>query len=55
MKVFQEAQDESASGPGRADVVHMEDFKEHWVHAFLTMKDMHFIRESAPLAEADKI
>jgi hypothetical protein len=32
-------------------VVHLEDFKEHHVHAFLTMKDLTFIRQSAPLIE----
>ncbi len=32
-------------------VVHLEDFKEHRVHAFLTMKNLSFIRQSAPLVE----
>jgi hypothetical protein len=36
-------------------VVHVEDFKEHRVHAFLTMTDARFIRQDAPLAEVDKI
>ena len=36
-------------------VVHVEDFKEHRVHAFLTMKDSRFVRQSAPLVEVDKI
>jgi hypothetical protein len=35
-------------------VVHIEDFKDHRVHAFLTMKDMYFIRQDAPLVEVDK-
>jgi hypothetical protein len=33
-------------------VVHIEDFKEHRVHAFLTMKDLKFIKQSAALVEA---
>ena len=33
-------------------VVHIEDFKEHRVHAFLTMKDLKFIKQSAALNEA---
>ncbi|MDB5556683.1 MAG: hypothetical protein JWL86_6667 [Rhizobium sp.] len=33
-------------------VVHIEDFKEHRVHAFLTMKDLKFIKQSAALIEA---
>lgn len=36
-------------------VVHIEDFKEHRVHAFLTMKDLTFIRQSAPLIEVSKV
>ena len=32
-------------------VVHLEDFKAHRVHAFLTMKNLTFIRQSAPLVE----
>ncbi len=32
-------------------VVHLEDLKEHRVHAFLTLKDMTFIRQSAALVE----
>ncbi len=36
-------------------VVHVEDFKEHRVHALLTMKDGKFIRQDAPLVEVDKI
>ena len=32
-------------------VVHIEDFKNHEVHAFLTMKDLSFIRQTAPLIE----
>jgi|BarGraIncu00222A_1022003.scaffolds.fasta_scaffold112392_2 hypothetical protein len=32
-------------------VVHVEDFNEHRVHAFLTMKDGMFIRQDAPLVE----
>ena len=36
-------------------VVHVEDFKEHRVHAFLSMKDARFIRQDAPLVEVDKI
>lgn len=33
-------------------VVHIEDFKEQRVHAFLTMKDLKFIKQSAALVEA---
>jgi hypothetical protein len=36
-------------------VVHLEDFKEHRVHAFLTMKDLTFIKQSAPLIEVPAI
>lgn len=32
-------------------VVHIEDFKNHEVHAFLTMKDLSFIKQTAPLIE----
>lgn len=32
-------------------VVHLEDFDQHRVHAFLTMTDGRFIRQEAPLAE----
>ena len=32
-------------------VVHLKDFKEHRVHAFLTMNGMKFIRQNAPLIE----
>lgn len=32
-------------------VVQVEDFAEHRVHAFLTMRDGTFIRQSAPLVE----
>ena len=36
-------------------VVHVEDFNEHQVYAFLTMKDSRFVRQSALLVEVDKI
>ena len=32
-------------------VVHLEDFREHRVHAFLTMRDLTFVRQSAALLE----
>lgn len=32
-------------------VVHVEDFKNHEVNAFLTMKDLSFVRQTAPLVE----
>jgi len=32
-------------------VVHLEDFREHRVHAFLTMKDLTFVKQSASLVE----
>ena len=32
-------------------VVHLEDFSAHQVHAFLSMTDGRFIRQSAPLVE----
>ncbi len=32
-------------------VVHLEDFKEHRVHAFSTMTDLKFIRQSTALVE----
>ena len=32
-------------------VVHLEDFREHQIHAFLTLKDMTFVRQSASLVE----
>jgi hypothetical protein len=32
-------------------VVHLEDFREHRVHAFLTLKDLTFVRQSASLVE----
>jgi len=32
-------------------VVHLEDFRNHRVHAFLTMKDLTFVRQSANLVE----
>jgi hypothetical protein len=32
-------------------VVHLEDFKAHRVYAFLTMKNLTFIRQSASLVE----
>lgn len=35
-------------------VAHIEDFKEHRVHAFLTMKDLKFIKQSAPLVEVSE-
>ncbi|MDB5733073.1 MAG: hypothetical protein JWQ03_2968 [Variovorax sp.] len=35
-------------------VVHLEDFKTHRVHAFLTMKDMTFVRQTASLVEVDE-
>lgn len=34
-------------------VVHIEDFNEHQVYAFLTMKDLRFVRQIAPLVEVD--
>ena len=37
--------------PSGNTVVHIEDFAEHCVHAFLTMRDGKFIRQSAPLVE----
>ena len=33
-------------------VAHIEGFKEHQVHAFLTMTNLKFIRQSAALVEA---
>jgi hypothetical protein len=36
-------------------IVHVEDFNEHQVYAFLTMKDSQFIRQVAPMVEVDKI
>ncbi|WP_336629772.1 MULTISPECIES: MoaF-related domain-containing protein [unclassified Microbacterium] len=35
-------------------VVHIEDFKNHQVHAFLTMNDLSFITRTAPLIELDR-
>jgi len=32
-------------------VVHLEDFENHQVHAFLTLKNLTFIRQSASLVE----
>jgi hypothetical protein len=32
-------------------VVHLEDFKTHEVHAFLTMKDLTFIKQTASMIE----
>lgn len=36
-------------------VVHIEDLREHRVHAFLTMKSGLFIRQDAPLIEVSSI
>ena len=36
-------------------VVHIEDLKEHRVHAFLTMKSGLFIRQDAPLIEVTNV
>lgn len=32
-------------------VVHLEDFKEHRIHAFLTLKNLTFIKQSAAMIE----
>ncbi|CAG9933316.1 protein of unknown function [Candidatus Nitrotoga arctica] len=32
-------------------IVRLEDFKEHKVHAFLTLKDLTFIKQTAALVE----
>ena len=34
-------------------IVHLEDFKKHQVHAFLTLKNLTFIKQTAPLIEVD--
>jgi len=44
----------SWQGKSGNTAVHIEDFKEHRVHAFLTKKDLTFIRQSAPLIEVSK-
>jgi hypothetical protein len=36
-------------------IVHIEDLKNHEVHAFLTMKNGLFIRQDAPLLEVGSI
>jgi hypothetical protein len=32
-------------------IVRLEDFQEHWVHAFLTFKNLTFVRQSGSLVE----